>query len=63
MKMSVVSKTIHLGKDSYIRINANKSFSILAFGSFSPNENGLRYGWINIERNKIPKNILQELER
>jgi hypothetical protein len=60
--IKVVSKTVHLGGDAYIRINADGSFSALAFGSFGPNQNGLRYGWINIPRNKIPTDVLKKFE-
>ncbi|MGD2065667.1 MAG: hypothetical protein PVI43_00675 [Candidatus Bathyarchaeota archaeon] len=60
--MKIVSKTVHLGKDAYVRINADGSFSALAFGSFSPNQVGLRYGWVSIKREDLPTDVIKLLE-
>ena len=60
--MKIVSKTIHLGEDAYVRINADGSFSALAFGSFGPNQKGLKYGWIPIKREQLSRDVVQMLE-
>lgn len=62
MAIKVVSKTVHLGDDAYIRVNADGSYSALAFGSFGPNQVGLKYGWISIPENKVPEKVKQILK-
>ena len=59
MECEVVSKTIRYGKQ-YWRLNADGSWSILAFGSFGPNEIGLRYGWINVPTEKVPSEVKEK---
>ena len=60
MECKVVSKTIKYGKQHW-RLNANGSWSALAFGSFGPGEVGLRYGWISVSPEKVPKEVLKIL--
>ncbi len=55
-KAKIVSKTIKYGKQHW-RLNADGSWSALAFGSFGPNEVGLRYGWINVPKEKVPDDV------
>ena len=61
MKPKIVSKTIHLGGDAYVRKNADGTYSALAFGSFGPNQKGLKYGWISISKDQIPKDVIDAL--
>ena len=56
MKTKIVSKTIQHGKQHW-RLNADGSWSVLAFGSFGPNDVGLRYGWINVPEEKVPDEV------
>ena len=60
MKCEVVSKTIKYGKQHW-RLNANGSWSALAFGSFGPNETGLRYGWIHVPKERVPEEVLKKV--
>ena len=62
MPMKIVSKVLHLGKDAYVRKNADGSYSALAFGSFGPNQTGLKYGWISIPESKLTKEIIDVLK-
>ena len=62
-KMKIVSKTVHLGDDAYVRINANGSYSALAFGSFGPNQTGLKYDWIPIKKESLPEDVIRTLEQ
>ncbi len=55
MKPKIFSKTASYGDQTW-RINFDGSYSVLAFGSF-PNESGLRHGWINIDKQKVPIEI------
>ena len=55
-KCEVVSKTISCGRNQYRR-NADGSWSALAFGSFGPNQIGLKYGWISIPEEKVPSEV------
>lgn len=50
----VVSKVIAYGKQRW-RLNADGSWSVLAFGSFGPEDVGLRYGWISVSMEKVLK--------
>ena len=52
----VVSQVVRLGKNQY-RHNADGSWSALAFGSFGPNQVGLKYGWIHIPTDKVPEEV------
>ena len=52
----VVSKTVQYGKQHW-QLNADGSWSVLAFGSFGPSDKGLRYGWIRVSEDKVPKNV------
>ncbi len=56
METKVVSQTIKRGPQHW-RINADGSWHVLAFGSFSPNEVGLRYGWIYVESERVPQDV------
>jgi hypothetical protein len=56
MKCRVVSKTIQYGKQHW-RLNADGSWWVLAFGSFGPNDAGLRYGWISVPEEKVPDEV------
>ena len=60
--LKVVSKTVHLGKDAYVRINGNGSYSTLAFGSFGPNQVGLKYDWIPIPKEKLTAEVINALK-
>ncbi len=60
MECKIVSKTIQYGKQHW-RLNADGSWSALAFGSFGPNENGLRYGWIRVPKEKVPEEVLKKV--
>lgn len=67
MQMKIVSKTVHLGEDAYVRINADGSYSALAFGAFGPNQTGsgfnfVGYGWIPIKEEALPKEVVQALK-
>ena len=62
MDAVVVSKTVRYGKQHW-RINADGSFSALAFGSFGPNQVGLKYGWITVERKNVPPQVRETLEK
>ncbi len=57
---TVVSKTIKYGKNHY-RLNADGSWSALAFGSFGPEDKGLRYGWINIDNDNVPQAVKDKI--
>lgn len=59
--MNIVSKTVHLGGDAYVRKNADNSYSALAFGSFGPDQVGLRYEWIRIDKTKLSTKVIQAL--
>ena len=63
MGIKVVSKTVHLGEDAYVRINANGSYSALAFGSFGPGQVGLKYDWISMPENKLSPEVIQKLKQ
>jgi len=52
----VVSKTIRYGKQHW-RLNADESWSVLAFGVFSPRDTTPRYGWISVSEEKVPKDV------
>ncbi len=52
----VVSKTVVYGRQHW-RLNADGSWSALAFGSFGPNDVGLRYGWIHVATKKVPSEV------
>jgi hypothetical protein len=56
METEVVSKTIRHGPQHW-QLNADGSWSVLAFGSFGPNDVGLRYGWIAVPTDKVPKDV------
>ena len=56
MNTKVVSKTIQHGKQHW-RHNTDGSWSALAFGSFSPNDVGLRYGWISVKESNVPQAV------
>jgi hypothetical protein len=61
--MKVVSKTVHLGEDAYVRINADGTYSALAFGSFRPNQIGLCYDWIPIPEKSLSVDIIELLKQ
>jgi len=52
----IISKTIKFGNQHW-RLNADGSWSGLAFGSFGPNDKGLRYGWITVPADKVPEKV------
>ena len=56
METKVVAKTIQHGKQHW-KHNADGSWSALAFGSFGPNETGLRYGWIAVKECNVPQEV------
>jgi len=56
----VVSKTVKYGKNHY-RLNANGTWSALAFGSFGPEDRGLRYGWIHISSDRVPQKVKEQI--
>ncbi len=56
MKPRIISKTAKYGDQTW-RINSDGSYSALAFGSFPYSKSGLRYGWINVDKEKIPIEI------
>lgn len=56
MHCKVTSQTVTYGRNQY-RHNADGSWSALAFGSFGPNQVGLRYGWIHIPSHKVPEEV------
>jgi hypothetical protein len=56
----VVSQTIKHGKQHW-RLNPDGSWSILAFGSFGPEDRVPRYGWIIVEGNKVPDEVKQAI--
>lgn len=60
--MKIVSKTVHLGDDAYVRINADGNYSALAFGSFGPNQVGLKYNWIPIEEDQLSEKVIKLLK-
>ena len=60
--MKIVSATLHLGDDGYLRINADGSYSALAFGSFGPNQKGLKYDWIAISEKNISAEAKKKLK-
>ncbi len=53
MKARSVTHTIEYGRN-YYRKSADGTWEVLGFGSFGPNERGLRHGWINIPKQKVP---------
>ena len=55
MKPKIISKTASYGNQTW-RINFDGSYSALAFGSFL-NQSGLRHGWINVDKEKVPIEI------
>lgn len=61
MEAKVVSKTVKYGKQHW-RLNADGSYSALAFGSFGPNERGLRYGWIHVSSEKVPSEVRKAMQ-
>lgn len=58
VKTEIVSQMIRCGKQHW-RLNPDGSWSVLAFGSFGPEDRGLRYGWITVEGNKVPDEVRQ----
>ena len=56
MECKVVSKTVRHGQQHW-RLNADGSWSVLAFGSFGPEDRGLRYGWIGVPAEKVPPEV------
>lgn len=61
MKAVVISKVIKYGNQHW-RLNADGSWSGLAFGSFGPQDNGLRYGWIDVPNDKVPDEVRQAIK-
>ena len=55
MRAVVTTKTIQYGKQIY-RLNNDKSYSIMAFGSTWHNQN-IGWHWINIPEDKVPKEV------
>jgi hypothetical protein len=58
VKAVVVSKTIRYGKQHW-RLNADGSWSVLAFGFFitTPHARTPRYGWLNVKEGEVPKEV------
>ena len=56
MECKVVSKTVRYGQQHW-RLNADGSWSALAFGSFGPNQVGLCYEWIHVPLEKVPDEV------
>ena len=54
----VVGKTICYC-NAYYRINPNKTWEVLMYGSHGPNDPpaGLRYKWHSIQENKVPDKV------
>ena len=52
----VIGKTIKYGPQTW-RLNPDGSWSALAFGSFGPNQVGLKYGWIHVDNEKVPEDV------
>lgn len=61
MEVKVVSKTVKYGRQHW-RLNADGSWSALAFGSFGPGQVGLRYGWISVPVDKVPDEVREAIK-
>ena len=57
MDTKVIGKTIARGKQRW-RLNPNKTWSVLMFGSFRQNQCGLHWEWVNVDVKKVPKDVL-----
>lgn len=60
MRCSVVSKVIKCGPQHW-QLNANGSWSVLMFGSFGPNQVGLKYQWMPVDTDKVPQEVKEEV--
>jgi len=61
-RVKIISKIATYGKQRW-RINPDKSYSVLAFGSFPYDHSlGLRYGWIGVSEEKVPLEVREVLE-
>jgi len=58
MKPIICEKTIAYGKNRY-RVDKNKNWQCLVFGSHGPNDPpaGLSWKWIYIPENKVPEKV------
>ena len=58
MEAKVISKTVRYGQQHW-RINADGSYSALAFGFFisTPNARTPRYSWIDVAEHKVPDEV------
>jgi len=61
MECKVVSKTIQFGEQHW-RLNADGSWSVLAFGFFitTPNATTPRYSWIPVKPENVPIEVKRE---
>ena len=54
----ISEKTISCGKNRY-RVDTNKNWKCLVYGSHGPNDPpvGLSWKWVNIPKDKVPKEV------
>ena len=57
----VVCKTVRHGSQHW-QLNADGSWSALAYGFFGPSDVRPRYGWISISEDKVPNEVKQAVQ-
>lgn len=61
MEAKVISQVISYGPQHW-RLNADGSWSALAFGYFDPEQNDPRFDWISIPTDKVPIEVIKSVK-